>query len=184
MFTSGYLPDELRDPVLWESGRDLSAGEEEAFRFAAGCYRAEKIALKLVARAEQNSAGLLVKLERRGFDTTTAKAVVSGLESRNLLDDGRYSVLWIRSRLASGRAVSPRWLLVSLGKKGIARESSLKALRQVLDPETEYALLLQYLEKAKPGNRKLPERNSKSFLRSQLKYQGFSADALDRYFDD
>ena len=174
LFTPEYLPEGMEDPALWETGREYSPREEEAFRFAADCYRAEKIALKLVARAEQNSLGLTAKLERRGFDTAVVKAVVSGFQSRNLLDDGRYALLWIRSRLGTGKALSPRWLLVSLGKKGIVRETSLKALRGVLDPEAEYALLLQYLEKAGPENAKIPERDSKKYMKSQLKFESGS----------
>ena len=181
LFTPGYLPDGERDPALWENRGELSSGEEEAFRFAAECYQAEQIALRLVARAEQNSLGLTAKLERRGYGAAVAKAVVSCFLDRNLLNDGRYAELWIRFRLTSGK-VSPRWLLVSLGKKGIDRGSSLKALREVLDPETEYALLLRYLEKTGLGRSGVSKGKREISLKAHLKNEGFSSDILDRFF--
>ena len=189
-FSLFYLPETLLQtfaevnsgaerPAVWEPGRELSSGEEEAFRFASTCYRVEKIALRLVARAEQNSLGLAAKLERRGYNAVVVKAVISRLLDRNLLDDGRYAELWIRSRLAMGKAPSPRWLLISLGKRGIDRYLSREALGKVLDPETEYALLLKYLEKTG-----IPEEKKVRRLRAQLKYEGFSFDVLDRFFND
>ena len=161
------------------AGMELSDREEEAFRFAAVCYRAEKIALRLIARAEQNSLALKAKLERRGIDAAAAKAVVSRLLERNLLNNGRYAELWISSRLALRNAFSPQWLLIALGKRGIDRDSSLKALKKVLDPQTEYALLLRYLEK-----NHLPEGKKVFSLRAELKYEGFSSAVLNRYFDN
>ena len=182
LFTPEYLPEGQfpeKDPVLLKIDHELSAPEEEAFRFAAVCYQAERIALKLVARAEQNSQGLISKLERRRYDAVVAKTVVSHLLSRNLLDDGRYAELWIHSRLTAGNAPTPRWLLASLEKRRIDRTFSRKALMNVLDPETEYALLLRYLERKVVSEDKKPR-----LLRAQLKYEGFSFDVLQRYFND
>ena len=167
------------DPKTDYAGRELSGGEEEAFRFAAVCYRAEKTALRLIARAEQSGLGLAAKLERRGFDAAVAKAVISRLLDRNLLDDGRYAELWIRSRLALRKAQSPQRLLAALGKRGIGRTLSLKALEKVLDPEAEYALLLSYLSKTR-----FPESEKAFSLKAQLKREGFSSAVFDRYFDD
>ena len=158
------------------AGRELPVDEEEAFRFAAACYRAEKAALRLIARAEQNSLGLTAKLERRFHDKAAVRAVVTSLLNRNLLDDERYAELWIRSRLR--KAPSPAQLLVSLGKRGIGRDSSREAVKKVLDPETEYALLLKYLERTG-----LAENGKAISPRTELKFQGFSALVLERYFD-
>ena len=184
LFATGYLPEELRGTVLEEPGRELPSGEEEAFRYAAACYRAEKAALRLIARAEQNSLTLTAKLERRGYNAAVTGTVVSYLQDQNFINDRRYAELWIRSRLTSRRVLSPRWLLVSLGKRGIDRNHSRKALAEALDPEIEYSLLLRYIEKAKPGNMKIPEAKREKFLRAQLKYEGFSLIVLERYFNN
>ena len=184
LFTNEYLPYGGMDSIAWEAGRDLNDEEEKAIRFAADCYRAEKTALHLVARAEQNSFGLIAKLERRGYAAAVAKAVVSCFLSRSLLDDRRYTERWIRMRLRSGKAFSPRWLLVSLGKKGINRDSSRTALEEVLDPETEYALLLRFLEKNTVKNPGASGINGDISMRIHLKYEGFSTDVLDMYFSN
>ena len=167
-----------------ETGRDLSSVEEEAFRFAADCYRAEKAALRLIARAEQNSFGLRAKLERRGFDAAAARTVVSCLLSRNLLDDRRYAELWIRTRLGSGKVFSPRWLLACLGKKGIDRDSSQRALKNMLDPDTESALLERFLKKNRRKNPGLSGKGGRNSEKSLLKYEGFSFNVLNSYFND
>ena len=175
-FSTYYLPEEVK-PVFCKEDQELASREEEAFRFAAACYLAEKAALKLIARAEQNSMGLTAKLEQRGHKTAAVKAVVLRLLDRNLLNDERYSELWLRSRLSRGKRISPRWLLVSLGKRGIDRNSSHRALQKVLNPETEYTLLLKYVEKTGvPGDEK------EEIPRAWLKCEGFSSAVLDKYF--
>lgn len=169
VFSKEYLPEGF-DPGLLESGQELQSPEEEIFRHAAACYRAEKTALRLIARAEQNSFGLRAKLERRGCKTKVAKAVVSRLLERNLLDDQRYAELWIRSRLSTRKKISPRRLEISLRRKGIDRDSLRKALENSLGPEIEYNLLVNYMKNA-------------SFPRSYLKHEGFSGDLIEKYFE-
>jgi regulatory protein len=175
LLAADYLPQVL----LEVAGRELSVGEQAAFEFAAACYTAERIALRLIARAEQNSAGLSCKLKRRRIDAAVIQAVVSRLLEQNLLDDGRYAELWIRSRLAIKKTPTPQWLLAALAKRGIDKKASLKALNKMLDEETEYTLLLKYLERGRfPGEKK------EFFLRGHLKYEGFSPAILDRYFEE
>jgi regulatory protein len=177
-FSINYLPEGV-EAGSWEEGRKLSGQEEEACCFAAACYNAEKIALRLIARAEQNSMRLKAKLENRGFDAAVVKTVILQLLERNFLNDQRYSELWVRSRLSShGKNLSPLRLLVSLGKKGIDKDSSRKALEKTLDPETEFDLLLRFLEKLD-----ISDNEKKDFSRAQLKSEGFSSAILDKYFD-
>jgi len=176
LFSNEYLPEDFKANL--DDGRELTCQEEEALQFAASCFAAEKIALRLIARAEQSILGLTAKLERRGHDSSVVKAVVSSLLERNLLNDERFAKLWVNSRLSFGKAQSPLWLRVSLGKKGIDRNLSLKAVESLLDPETEYGLLLKYLEKAGVSDGK-----NENFLRTRLKNEGFSYEVLDRYFE-
>ena len=159
-----------------EESRNLSS-EEEDLRFAAECNKAEKIALNLIAKAEQSSLSLTFKLEKRGIEAAAAKAVVSGFLEKNLLNDERYAELWIRSCLAR-KTRSPLWLLVSLEKRGIDRSSSKKTIKKVLDEETEYALLLKYIKEMD-----ILDNNINRGLKTKLKYEGFSPETLNRYFD-
>ena len=154
---------------------------DEVSHFTALCHKAEESALKLIARAEQNSFGLAAKLEKKGFQPAVIKTVISGLLDRDLLNDERYASLWLRSRLKK-KAQSPKTLLTSLRKRGIDRHSSKKALEEILDADTEYALLLKYIEA--PENSKLAGKGDKFYrLRLQLKYERFSVESIDRYFD-
>ena len=138
----------------------------------------EKAALRLIARAEQNSSGLTQKLLRRGFNPDEVKALVSSLLERGLLDDARYAELWIRSRLSQKKAPSPFWLRMSLEKRGIDREFARNALEKLLDSETEYSLLLRYLEKIG-----FLDAKNTDYLRPQLKNEGFSFDVINKYFE-
>jgi SOS response regulatory protein OraA/RecX len=151
---------------------------EEDPPFDADCIKAEKIALRLIARAEQNSSGLAVKLEKRGVDPSIARQVISGLLEKNLLDDKRFAEGWIRAHLRGKKALSPLWFLVSLEKRGLKREISLGAIDKILDEETEYSMLLEYIEKID-----LYFKENKSFLRKKLRHERFSIEAIDRFFD-
>lgn len=151
--------------------------EEEASRFVAVCNEVEKVALRLVERAEQNSLSLTAKLKKRGFESAAVKEVVSRLLDRDLLNDARYAELWLRSRLSGRKKLSPLWLLSSLAQKGIDKRSSQKALEKVLDPETEYSLLLNYIKKSD-----FSENGTSCIRKAQLKKEGFSPDVLDKYY--
>jgi regulatory protein len=152
--------------------------EDKDTSFDADCIKAEKIALRLIARAEQNSAGLKLKLEKRGIDPSIARQVISGLLEKKLLDDERFAECWIRTHLGGKKALSPLWFLVSLEKRGIKREISLNAIGNILDEETEFSILLEYIEKID-----LHFKENIGFLRKKLKYERFSSGAIDRFFD-
>ena len=152
--------------------------EEKDTPFDAECLKAEKIALRLIARAEQNSSGLAFKLEKRGIDPSIARKVISGLLEKKLLDDERFAERWIRAHLGAKKALSPLWFLVSLEKRGIKREISLNAVDKILDEEAEFSLLLEYVEKID-----LHFKENSGFLRKKLKYERFSSGAIDRFFD-
>ncbi|MCL2181821.1 MAG: recombination regulator RecX, partial [Treponema sp.] len=91
--------------------------------------KAKSTALRLIARAEQCSAGLTRKLEKRGFDSTCVSGVISGLCESNLIDDNRFARFWLQSRLHFTR--SPRQLLSSLCARGIDRDDAQDALKSV-----------------------------------------------------
>jgi regulatory protein len=164
-----YLPDEYRETKFFFSGKELSAPEEAALRFAAACYRAERAALRLVARAEQTRRGISLKLQRRGHPGPPVAAVVSRLSSLEILSDERYAARWLRSRLArSGE--SPLRLFAALRRRGIAAAAVEEALGSILDFETETALLEGFLRKRRgPGS---------GGLGRLLKREGFSASVI------
>jgi regulatory protein len=146
--------------------------------------RAEKPALRLIARAEQCTLGLTRKLEKRGLDTACVNEVISRLCELKLVDDSRYAQLWLESRLRLTR--SPRRLLVSLCTRGIDREDAEAALKTVLDEETELALLSRFYKKY---SRKASRRKETRFLtesgslKNLFKSEGFSPQVIERFLE-
>jgi regulatory protein len=182
-----YLQQTVLDPFLWETGKEISPAEEEDLRFAAACYRAERAASRLIARAEQTETGLSLKLERRGHLRASVLAVVSRFVSLGLINDERYAELWIRSRLArrSGQVPSPRKLSAALRNRGIDSATAGKALKKTLDTETEMALLARYIGHIPSGTGNSRKALFSGFsLRAMLKFEGFSQAVLSIYFED
>jgi regulatory protein len=163
-----YLPEKITD-------------EDTAFRFASECQRAEKVALRLIARAEQCSLGLTRKLEKRNFSTDCVSAVISRLLELKLVNDSRFSRLWLESRLRLAR--SPRRLLVSLCGRGIDRDDAETAIKTILDEETEFKILTRFVKKYSRKQGRKEEKNSVS-LKHMLRNEGFSQQVINQFLDD
>ncbi len=177
-----YLPPEMPAYHDIAEGREINAAEEEAFRFAAECLRAEKTALRLIARAEQCGPNLMRKLEKRKFTAACAGAVISRLYELKLVDDRRFARLWLESRLRLAR--SPRRLLSSLCGHGIDRDDAEAALKAVLnEEETELALLKRFVKKHSRKVGREGEDGERS-LKYLLKSEGFSPQAITRFLDE
>jgi len=156
---------------------DTSNLEESENNEITPYLRAEKAALRLIARAEQCTGGLTRKLEKRGFDAACIGEVISKLTELKLLDDNRFSRLWLESRLRLPR--SPRRLLISLCARGIDREDAQTALKNVLDEDTELVLLKKF---AKKYSRKV--KGEPRLLKHLLKNEGFSRSAINQFLGE
>jgi regulatory protein len=181
-----YLPPELLNTNIINpgtaQGMEINAAEEAAFRLASACLRAEKAALRLIARAEQCTPGLARKLKKRGHESVCINAVISRLTELKLLDDRRFAQLWLESRLRLAR--SPRRLLSSLYSRGIDRDDAESALKAALDEDTEDALLSRFVKK---HSRKAGGNDDRAVTRSLkylLKSEGFSSAAIQKFFDE
>ena len=139
--------------------------------------RAEKTALRLIARAEQCTKGLTRKLTKRGFDANSINEVISNLTEKNLLNDSRYARYWIQSRLRFAR--TPKRLLSSLCARGLDHSDAESALNEVLTNETEAALLTRFLKKY--ARKILKCEDGAQRLKFLLKSEGFSAEVIEQY---
>jgi regulatory protein len=179
-----YLPPLFFDDACYGPGKEISPGEEERFRFAAACLRAEKAAFRLTARAEQSVFGLSRKLEKAGHPEDCVRAVADRLVELEILDDRRFARYWLRFRLAH-KADSPRKLLAGLRGRGIGRDDAAQALKEAMGPEDEAALLKRYLAKHRlrplEGDADTPRPPSLLFL---LKREGFSQKTLNILKED
>jgi regulatory protein len=186
-FNSVYLSHSFWGRDYFFPGKEISPEEEIALRFAADCFRAERVALRLVARAEQTRAGITRKLEQRGHESSHIQAVVSYLTGLKIVDDRRFARRWIQSRLYRG-ADSPLRLIAGLCRQGINRSTAQSACKLILDFEQETALLQKFITKRYPaaGNSACgnPPDQQARFFRGQLKREGFSAQVLEWYWED
>jgi len=192
-----YLPPSftcecLSDPDMVygaADGLELSLDEAEDLRFAASCFRAEKTALRLIARAEQTVFGLRRKLEKRGAGAACATAVILRLCDLDLLDDRRYARLWLESRVDGLRVSSPMRMLAALRARGVDRDDAESALRDVLDDDAERRLLERFLQKLQrkrkiPGWRSGDGDDFRRSLKYLLRGEGFSSPAIEQLFDE
>jgi regulatory protein len=192
-FKTRYLPPVFIDEGLYTpgaaEGREISADEEAGFRFASACLRAEKAALRLIARAEQCLSGLSRKLQRRGHEPACVRAVIDCLVELELVDDWRFARLWLETRLGR-RSASPRRLLAGLCARGIGRDEAETALKTVLDDETEWFLIRRFAVKRRRVRSAqaavtagVRAEDARRFLKFTLKSEGFSAAAIERFLD-
>jgi regulatory protein len=173
-----YLPSD--SPGAAE-GLAINSAEEEGFRFASSCLRAEKAALQLIARAEQNTFGLSRKLKKRGHDSACIRAVIGQLCETGLLDDRRYARFWLESRIRCHTS-SPRLLLAALCAR-IDRDDAEAVLKETLNDETERGLLERYAQKLRRKLKTNDDDSARSF-RYALKSEGFSPTAIQAFFED
>jgi len=165
---------------------ETNPSEKDNSPFAAACLRAEKTALHLIARAEQNTCGLSRKLAKRGHEPACIQTVIARLCEANLVDDRRYARLWLGARI-NQRAASPRRLFAALCSRGIDHDDAEAALKETLDDETEQQLLERYVHKLQL-RRKNSEDDSPAAARRSLRYtlksEGFSSAAIQCFFDN
>jgi regulatory protein len=166
---------------IYANGIEISEIEEEGLRFASACLRAEKTALRLIARAEQSTLGLKLKLEKRGHDSACARHVITRLCESGLMDDRRYACLWLDARISRQRT-SPRRLFIALCARGIDRDDAALALKKALDDDAELQLLKRYVEKLQRKRKNNSDDDGRS-LKHLLKGEGFSSLAIQRFFD-
>jgi regulatory protein len=173
-FRSCYLPQEILKFLSALDPENLNPDVEEGLRFAADCLRAERAALRLIARAEQCSTGLSLKLGKRKFKANCTEAVISRLIELKLIDDRRFACLWLESRLGLRR--SPHRLLAGLVNRGIDMRGAKQILNEVLDEEAEFSLLLRFAEKY---SKKYDTRE----LKHLFKREGFSSKSIELFFE-
>jgi regulatory protein len=156
------------------SSASVSGGSSDAAVDA--LVSARNAALRLVSRAEQCTFLLTRKLLKKGFDAETVKTVVFELTEANIVNDDRFSQMWLRSRIIS-RVDTPRRIMGALCAKGIDRNTAAEAVKMCLDRETELALLGRFVKKHR-GDLPVEIDGCKMTLR----YEGFSQDAVWDFF--
>ncbi|MBN2658020.1 MAG: RecX family transcriptional regulator [Spirochaetales bacterium] len=88
----------------------------------------------LLARAEQSSGGLFLKLRKKGFSASVSRQAVDRVIELGLLDDERFATFWLESRLRQ-HPEGQTLLYQGLLSRGVTPESAKAALNSVLSEE-------------------------------------------------
>ena len=172
-----YLQNIHRDSSSYTIDKPITDEHAEDLRAAAGCYRCERAALQLVARAEQCSSGIRQKLEKRGQPPVYIRKVLDRLTGLEIIDDARYAERWLASRINQLNG-SPLRLLSSLCSRGINRDTASWAVKSALTPDIEYELMQVYIRK------KRLIRDDPYLFKRKLQSEGFSKVSINRLLED
>lgn len=127
----GEVRDREVDPPVPDGG---SQPDEAA--------RAEAYALDLLARRQRSVFELRQRLMGRGYQRSTAEALIERLLRVGYLDDWKFARTWVEVR-GLGRPCGPALLRQELRLKGVPVEIVSEALRELLGPEVERDLAVQ-----------------------------------------
>ncbi len=180
---SSYLfrPDQAEtlglSPAFLAAGVDLGETETLLLALAAESYEAEKRAGALLARAEQSSQMLALKLAKKGYSKKAIRIALERLALQGSLSDSRFAEAYVASRL-SRRAEGPASLVAALRGRGIDGDTAKTAVSVVLGPVERASAL------AKAAAKELRRAGSdKDQARRRLRALGFKSGEISDFFD-
>ena len=177
LFREAYLEALGLDAQGLISGADFDDAAIDILAMAAAATEAEKKALALLARAEQSRFLLMAKLERRECGSRAARLALDFLEKEGLLDDRRFALAWLRSKMRAALP-SPSKLMLGLRNRGIEEGLAKSVFAEVFGADERHDLLKRAAEKeAKRSGGDLKE------LRSALLRLGFKPGEIREYFE-
>lgn len=112
---------------------------------------ARAIALRQLTIAPRTRAQLADALARRGVPDDIVQTLLDRFEEVDLVDDGEFSRMWVRSRHA-GRGLSRRALAHELRQRGVAEETVREAVDEI-GPDDELAAARDLVRRRLPGIR-------------------------------
>lgn len=143
--------------------------------------KARESALRLISYRDRSVSEIRKRLLGNDFPEDIVIEVVDHFSRVGLLDDGKFSRDWVKSRTASkpmGRA-RLAWELTGKGVDAPTVEQALSGL----DESTEYSLALSLAEK-KAGKSDRGDPSLKNRMASFLRRRGFDWDVIKRVLDD
>ncbi|NQU73155.1 MAG: regulatory protein RecX [Candidatus Omnitrophica bacterium] len=139
--------------------------------------KAKFYALKAINFRPRSTEELTERLKNRGFLGETIKQVISEFTDSGLLDDTKFSRLWVNSRMAS----NPKGVTLlkrELKSKGMKRELIEKIIEETKKDYNEYEVVKR-LADARMGQLKgLNQTTAKRRLFGFLKRRGFTFDTI------
>jgi len=161
-------------------GAELDEEAEGLVRLAAEARSAEARGLSLLARAEQSTQMLRMKLAARGFNEAAVRLAIGRLAAAGFADDARFSRAYAASRLSRrpGRE-GPATLAAALRARGVDSDTAASAVAAVLGPEERREALGKAAAaamKAACGDR--------AAARAALRRLGYGGGDISDYFEE
>lgn len=132
-----YIPNISFD--LLSSDYDFNSEEWDEILDAGLACVVELKAVEYLARAEQSRFGLNRKLSAKNYNKKYIDMALTFLESKNYLNDFRYSCSWLHSRVINHYEGKTK-LIAELQSRGISKENSVEAVNQLFQEIDENVL--------------------------------------------
>lgn len=134
------------DETLLAAGSVLSEEESIDIIQAGMCVLVERKALAYIARSEQCSYGLQLKLQKKGYRIESITPVLLFLEQNNYINDDRFAQAWLQNRIIHQKEGSIS-LINGLVSRGIRRNVAAQAVNDFLKIYSEKELCKSALVK-------------------------------------
>ena len=176
----GAFPFLLSRDVFLEQalfvGQELSEEEFDELRRLQRRHECKAQALRYLAMREHTRYGLVLKLQRKGFEASEWEQVLDELADENLLSEYRYALLFIEQRLrkkSEGRAV----MVQRLASKRVNREDGERALDELYSEE----LVCSYVRSA---HDEIAAKVGEEHIRDHLQKRGFTSSEIRMALDE
>lgn len=181
-----YLDNDLRisvtDDMLLQftlsSGRELSDKEMSVLLLKADEVFTREKALELLSMREHSLRELSVKLRQKGYKADIVAKVLSDLESRHYVDDGRFAALYAEE-LIRGKRLGPLLVREKLFKRGISAEN-IREILQNYRSEEQIDNCRYHFEKKLPGIREESSEKAAEKMIRYLQGKGFDRETISR----
>ena len=134
------------------AGAEIDEENEEELLDAGLCVAVELKACDYLSRAEQSRFGLTQKLVKKSFQKKYINMALDYLESKDYLNDLRFSTAWLNTRKINhfeGRTK----LLAELRNRGISEKTASKALNDFFSYNDEYEICKKAYQKYKKNGK-------------------------------
>lgn len=143
--------------------------------------RAFRRALAMLSRRSRSREEIVRDLSGKGYEDCVVESVVSGLETRNLLDDVSLSRDIVRECQRNGKSRSR--IYAELRRRGIGREQSEESMKSYFDPSLEEKAALRLMRGMIGGHAcALDDKELRKAAR-RLCARGFSISAVSNALD-
>lgn len=136
--------------------------------------KAQAYALMLLGYRERSLREIKIRMKQKGYEEKLVEKVVKYLKDRNLINDKRFTRLWVESRIKKGYG---SWRIQSeLEQKGVNREITDEILKDLYSGIDEVQVALDLVEKKRWVSKEPPRLTER--VSNLLRRRGFSFEVI------